>query len=145
MEKKHFSLKWGRRMVAINMEMPKSCMSCPKKHGCNIGCFSGWLEDKRADDCPLVEIGTCKDCKHLKVWRSGRRKGLYCGLHTEADFCFEVEENFYCTYFEKKGSCKDCRAWRPRGGENGFCARSPHGRKADESCENFEKRGAENE
>ena len=88
--------------------------------------------------------GTCKDCKHLKVWRSGRRKGIYCGLHTEADFCFEVEKDFYCAYFEKKDTCKDCRAWRPRGGENGFCARSPHGCKADESCENFEKRGAEN-
>jgi hypothetical protein len=47
--------------------------------------------------------GTCKDCNHLCDWHNGRSKGLYCGLHTEVDFCFEVEENFYCAYFEKRG------------------------------------------
>jgi hypothetical protein len=47
--------------------------------------------------------GTCKDCKHLCDWHNRRSKGLYCGLHTEEDFCFEVEENFYCAYFEKRG------------------------------------------
>lgn len=60
-------------MVAIkDMEMPKSCMSCPKKHGCNIGCFNGWLEDRRASDCPLVEIEERNVGKWIEVWESQR-------------------------------------------------------------------------
>lgn len=41
---------------------------------------------------------------------------------------------------EKKGACKDCRAWSPRGGEQGFCRRSPHRCKANEGCGDFERR-----
>ena len=137
-------------MVAINIEMPKCCIFCPlyvgKKGEGHCAITHKWNATgglNRLDDCPLVEIGTCKDCKNLCEWHRGRSKDIYCGLHTEEDFCFEVEKDFYCTYFEKKDTCKDCRAWRPRGGENGFCARSPHRCKANESCENFERRKEE--
>jgi hypothetical protein len=95
-------------VVSIDMEMPKECYRCPLLDGeygtCNIiGETKVDMTEERAKNCPLVEIGTCKDCKHLCDWHNGRSKGLYCGLHTEADFCFEVEENFYCAYFEKGG------------------------------------------
>ena len=91
-------------MIGIkDMEMPSYCLwDCPLAREDGGACQLADVrtsETERPKDCPLVEIGTCKDC----------------------------------------------RAWRPRGDENGFCARSPHGCKADESCENFEKRGAENE
>lgn len=54
--------------------------------------------------------------------------GIYCGSKLNT---------------KKKPRCKDCRAWSPRGGENGFCKRSPHRCKANESCENFERRKEE--
>ena len=41
------------------MEMPKNCEECPIlcRAGVKFNGF-GFLEDKRADDCPLVEIKT---------------------------------------------------------------------------------------
>jgi hypothetical protein len=58
-------------MIAIDMKMPKSCILCPfidndGWYSCDvnpmaitdIGC------EKRAKNCPLVEIVTCKDCEH---------------------------------------------------------------------------------
>lgn len=44
-------------MVAIkDMEMPKCCYECIVKNHCGVGIADGWRTDKRADDCPLVEI-----------------------------------------------------------------------------------------
>jgi hypothetical protein len=45
-------------MVAIDMEMPKGCFECER------GSICGYGLGYRPDSCPLVEIVTCKDCKH---------------------------------------------------------------------------------
>jgi hypothetical protein len=52
---------------------------------------------KRADDCPLVEIGTCKDCKHRTA------------IYADGDCFCEKDEllkpsTFYCADFEKRGN-----------------------------------------
>lgn len=44
---------------------------------------------KRADDCPLVEIVTCKDCKH--------NKNGVCPNYRRF-----VEDNFYCADGERR-------------------------------------------
>lgn len=63
-------------MIAIkDMEMPKNCADC-NMATCN-GSVESWNyvcsinlkdidfnESERAEHCPLVEIVTCKDCKH---------------------------------------------------------------------------------
>jgi hypothetical protein len=63
-------------MIAIKgMEMPTKCSICPfNAYYENLGeyiCeYVGKIIDKderwekKLDDCPLVEIVTCKDCKH---------------------------------------------------------------------------------
>ena len=44
-------------MVVIkDMEMPGNCAECRMKKRCKQGIDGGWREDKRVDDCPLVEI-----------------------------------------------------------------------------------------
>jgi hypothetical protein len=40
------------------MEMPGNCAECRMKKRCKQGIDGGWREDKRVDDCPLVEIAT---------------------------------------------------------------------------------------
>lgn len=57
-------------MVALKgMEMPKCCIQCPVFGGeygdCNIiGKTKADATEERAENCPLAEIVTCKDCKH---------------------------------------------------------------------------------
>ena len=57
-------------MIAIKgKNMPKCCMYCPLFDGeygtCNIiGETKADATEERAKNCPLVEIVTCKDCKH---------------------------------------------------------------------------------
>lgn len=55
-------------MIAINMEMPKSCGKCPFRATFpNTGLKNGVCNDlhlpfKRHPYCPLTEIVTCCDC-----------------------------------------------------------------------------------
>lgn len=67
-------------MIAIKgMEMPTDCKKCPLMGTDGIDkfspmmCIAIWattheikhcIGGKILDDCPLVEIVTCKDCKH---------------------------------------------------------------------------------
>ena len=67
-------------MIAIkDMEMPTKCSSCLfNVYYENLGGYicepvgkitekdERW--EKRLDDCPLVEIVTCKDCKHSETF-----------------------------------------------------------------------------
>ena len=97
-------------MVVINMEMPKGCQHCKffRKHAfgngldysysCDLGATNfpmPWIRqmEERAKDCPLVEIGTCKDCWHI-----------YCEHHEETCDMDEYDPNFYCKDFKKRGS-----------------------------------------
>ena len=59
-------------MIAIKeMKMPNSCSECNLttrktwNYACSINLKDiDCAETKRPKDCPLVEIVTCKDCKH---------------------------------------------------------------------------------
>ena len=59
-------------MIAIKeMKMPNSCSECnlTTRKTWNYACSINpkdidCTETKRPKDCPLVEIVTCKDCKH---------------------------------------------------------------------------------
>ena len=88
-------------MIAIkNTEMSSTCYKCDFCHydnseGMDVCDITGNYiseidgKNKRADNCPLVEIITCKDCEH-------RMKAM----------CMEnrhfVDDNFYCKDGERR-------------------------------------------
>lgn len=53
----------------------------------------GVIED---DNCPLIEIVTCKDCKNC--WCIEGSKNKLCEKHG----CMKVSNNFYCADGERK-------------------------------------------
>ena len=80
-------------MIAIKdiKEMPKSCDECFLK-GYDECLWLGKYtpdDDKRLDDCPLVEIVTCKDCGYYD------EETEICGRNRtykdETDFCSDGE------------------------------------------------------
>ncbi len=88
-------------MIAIpNMEKPKDCSECilADKH------LNGLYEAKyycrlEADSCPLIDIVTCGECKHMRKYalRSDEPTGIWCHrwsiprLVTDDDFCSYAE------------------------------------------------------
>lgn len=99
-------------MVAIKgMKMPGNCIGCLfiKAEGTKFFCSrimkyidKNDLESKH-NDCPLVDIITCKDCKHWKdsdgVYRRGIGAESKCPINSKEVF----EGNFYCPIGERKG------------------------------------------
>jgi hypothetical protein len=82
------------------MEMPKSCKECPMTYKDEVDYRICTIIGKNVDygraneihsDCPLVEIITCKDCKHCKKDTSEGEKLLWC----KRDSC-AVSEDYYC-------------------------------------------------
>lgn len=63
-----------------------------------LGVAGGWRENKRADDCPLVEIITCKDCKY---YREDDDTG-HCTNHTCEDITFWCHDDYYCADAERR-------------------------------------------
>ena len=53
----------------------------------------GDLFNATPSDCPIVEIGTCKDCRHRE------------GIDLDSCFCAKhgnsARDNFYCADFEE--------------------------------------------
>lgn len=45
-------------MIQIDAEMPNNCYDCwiRQNMGCRIANASGWLNNRRDDDCPLQEL-----------------------------------------------------------------------------------------
>lgn len=87
-------------MIAVKgMEMPRCCMMCDFRKSapytcevyCSITASDILNENEKPDDCPLVEIITCKDCRHNT---KGCFKG-YCEMHecvvSDDHFCFLAE------------------------------------------------------
>ncbi len=90
-------------MIAIpNMSKPKDCYECPiaksyldclmeKKYVCPIG---------HTDDCPLIEIVRCGECKWL-------------GVDDGMPFCYwwlrEIEPDVFCSYGERRADEIDDR------------------------------------
>lgn len=96
-------------MIAINMEMPKSChWDCPlcNEDGgdCMLGAYDTKTDTKkeRAKDCPLAEIVTCMDCKHWKdsdgVYRRGIGAESKCPINNSKVF----EGTFFCADGERR-------------------------------------------
>lgn len=87
-------------MIAIKgMEMPTSCKECMLN---NVD--SPWFglcrttgnnvieyKDSRHSNCPLVEIVTCKDCKHYRN-----------GLEHCTQWVMSTNDDFYCADAERK-------------------------------------------
>ena len=86
--------------------MPSCCLwDCPLAREDGGACQ---LADVRTSDkgrpknCPLVEIVTCKDCKHWKdsdgVFHRGIGAESKCPINTKEVF----EGNFYCALGERR-------------------------------------------
>lgn len=100
-------------MIAIpNMEKPSCCGKCILQDGemCfaiddGLSLFS--LEDlrdfciKRRDDCPLIEIIQCKECKHSKVYALQSDAPMKRWCHRN-HFPKEVTDGYYCGDGERK-------------------------------------------
>lgn len=89
-------------MIAIkDMEMPKCCFQCDfysNEYGCKLK-FTDECNPsvEKPDDCPLVEIVTCKDCKYF-VDEDGH--GYYCKKSdTER---IPTCADFYCIHGERR-------------------------------------------
>jgi len=79
-------------MIAINMEMPKTCWDCPiidKENGQCQKTKKYTYGNDIPSDCPLVAIVTCKDCIHRDEY--GCRHG-----HPNC------KDNFYCRDAERR-------------------------------------------
>lgn len=103
-------------MIAIkDREIPKGCQKCMffRKHlfgngldysySCVLGATEipmPWIRqmEERASDCPLVEIVTCKDCKHCYPDEDGR------GYHCEKSDTERIPTcaDFYCIHGERR-------------------------------------------
>ena len=70
-------------MVTIDIEMPTDCASCwiRLNIGCRIANESGWLNNRRDEQCPLKELVQCKDCKYAYLTSDGECK--YCDMEKD--------------------------------------------------------------
>jgi len=97
-------------MIAIKgmEELPKNCAECSLVTDdmfgdatCVLLCDE-WKDNKnhRAENCPLVEIITCKDCKH-KVFLASDNEGnvkYMCDKH-----CKNItNEDYFCADGERR-------------------------------------------
>jgi hypothetical protein len=85
-------------MIAVKgMEMPSCCMTCDfckevpytGELYCNITASDILNIREKPDDCPLVEIITCKNCQH-NYMGSCRRDG------------YPVSDDYFCAHAERK-------------------------------------------
>lgn len=86
--------------------MPKNCNECSFKandYVCGLlDCaFSCNHFTERNYNCPLVEVVTCKDCKHWDKCSAPRvpdeKEYHYCPMED-----FNTAENFFCAYGERR-------------------------------------------
>lgn len=93
-------------MIAVKdiVEMPQSCGECPRTTMCStylnqyVNCPStrySYGQDKRPNDCPLVEIVTCKDCKYCVM----TELGCYCDRHIHR---LDTHLDKYCADAERR-------------------------------------------
>lgn len=90
-------------MVAVKgMKMPENCKECllfDDEYGdCNIiGESKAGMTEERAGNCPLMEIVTCKDCRHCFIDEDGH------GYHCEKSDTERIPTcaDFYCVHAER--------------------------------------------
>lgn len=94
-------------IVVKNMEMPSDCMECMFCNHLKINDYGSYgdcailgdrermnlLLHQKHSDCPLVEIITCKDCKHCDFDNSDQTFfcNAYGNLICPSHFCAESE------------------------------------------------------
>ena len=89
-------------MIAIDMKMPKSCLHCPFLDWGWYSCTAvpeiavSMEEDKRAKNCPLIEVATCEHCKHNT--KNGKDTTA-CGM--EHRFRMREPSTFYCADYKR--------------------------------------------
>ena len=86
-------------MIAIKdmEEMPSCCYECPyfDDYCALTGKWESDTEQIRDNDCPLVEIITCKDCtKGQREITDSKKYCMWIGRITE--------DNFYCADAERR-------------------------------------------
>lgn len=99
-------------MIAIKgMELPKSCAECGFVTDDMLGDATCVLlcdewkdnENHRAENCPLTEIITCKDCKYYRriELNSCDEVITFCEKHSDRN-CRYTSPNFYCADGKRK-------------------------------------------
>ena len=78
-------------IIIKGMDMPRECTDCPLYYECK------WQKREvssiqRADNCPLIEIVTCKECKHR----------FYEDMCDCIDILPGTEDDFFCPYAERR-------------------------------------------
>ena len=114
-------------MIAIpNMEKPKNCFQCSFNDGIYCALIDNdtdafiyedptKVSTKRLDNCPLIDIVTCGECKHrpIKDDPDGADYGLNIVAPTDRDdlcpclvedgwYSWMPEDNFYCGRGERR-------------------------------------------
>ena len=99
----------NNKMVAIkDMDcMPTNCLMCSEKcDGVRVCGYDGHeieetpavVTNQRDKNCPLLEIITCKDCKHFYCIADCPSIKV-CGLHNGT---MRISEKFYCADAERR-------------------------------------------
>ncbi len=86
-------------MIAIKgMGIPKTCYECSLRNIRYYTCCSLIFSDRdcgRHPDCPLVEIVTCKDCKHRDP------EDKFCDCGHKIKWSSPREDDWYCADAER--------------------------------------------
>lgn len=85
-------------MIVIDMEMPENCSDCDLCHGHICKITGTDIVTNPKGNCLLVEIVTCKDCKHCYPDEDGR------GYHCEKSDTERIPTcaDFYCIHGERR-------------------------------------------
>lgn len=82
-----------------NMEKSKRCGECDLWSNCFYP-KNPYTEkdDYIADDCPIIDIVTCEECKH----RDPEDKKCDCGQMERQGCIFPVADDYFCKYGERR-------------------------------------------
>lgn len=84
-----------------NMKKPKECGDCNFVQAFwddKRWLFRCLVTDKIAEDCPLIEIVTCGECKH----RDPEDKKCDSGMLERQGCIFPVDDDYFCKYGERR-------------------------------------------
>ena len=89
-----------------NMEKPKGCYYCPLEQlsGCRL-LDNKFVEEIDPNDCPLIEIVTCGECKHFHYDKPYVIQGMPILGHDVCDFWGDgckTNPNGFCSYGERR-------------------------------------------
>lgn len=92
-------------MIQIDMQMPTNCYDCwiRQNMGCRIADGSGWLNDRRDDDCPLKaqepQYPVCEHCGK-QIDRINTSVFNYDGSDSEHQMLLTFDKETGCVVFE---------------------------------------------